>query len=328
MYWNINEPLTYNALYNFIVGNRGSGKSYGTKEFCIKRFLKNKEQFVYVRRFKTELKKLNTFFNDIHEAFDGVKFDVKGKTFWINDELAGYAIALSTAKVEKSNAYPQVKTIMFDEFILDRGFHKYIPDEVTSFLELYETIARMREGVRVIFLANAISWTNPYFLYFNVQPPVKGKTIWCKNDLLVQLVADSEFIANKKKTRFAKVIAGTEYANYSIDNIMLRDSNTFVTAAPKTGKYLFTIKSGGKFYGVWFAIDCSILFISEKFDPSCKLIYVTIMDDHTPNTMLLKSIAKSENMKTLEKSFKRGLVYFDSIKTKNIIMETLKYLGG
>ena len=328
MYWNINEPLTYNALYNFIVGNRGSGKSYGSKEYAIKRFLKKGEQFVYIRRFKTELKKVSTFFNDISDEFVDTKFEVKGKSFYIDGRLAGYAIALSTAKIEKSNAYPLVKFIIFDEFILDRGFHKYLPDEVTCFLELYETIARMREGVRVFFLANAISWTNPYFLYFNVSPPLAGKSIWCKNDLLVQLVADTGFIDEKKKTRFAKVIAGTEYANYSIDNIMLRDSDTFVCAAPKAGRYIFTVKSSGKFYGVWYAKDCSILFISDNYDPSCKIVYTTILDDHTPNTMLLKSIAKSENMKTLEKAFKRGLVYFNSIKTKNIMMETLKYLGG
>ena len=58
MYWDINKSLSYNALFNFIVGNRGAGKTYGSKKYVINRFLKYGEQFVYIRRFKDELKKI------------------------------------------------------------------------------------------------------------------------------------------------------------------------------------------------------------------------------------------------------------------------------
>lgn len=49
-------PLSYNALLTFIVTGRGLGKSYGSKKFVAKHFLKKKKQFVYLRRYKTELK--------------------------------------------------------------------------------------------------------------------------------------------------------------------------------------------------------------------------------------------------------------------------------
>ena len=32
IFWDIGRTLTYNALFNFIVGNRGGGKSYGAKK--------------------------------------------------------------------------------------------------------------------------------------------------------------------------------------------------------------------------------------------------------------------------------------------------------
>jgi hypothetical protein len=328
MFWNINEPLSYDALFNFIIGNRGSGKSYGAKEYAIKRYLKHGEQFIYVRRFKTELKKVGNYFNDIVDAFPNTKFDVHGKNFYIDDEICGYSVALSTAMIEKSTSYPKVSLIIFDEFLLDRGFHRYLPDEVTCFLELYETVARMRNNVRVLFLANAISFTNPYFLYFNITYPRTKKQIACKNDILIQFVDNPEFIQEKKQQRFSKIIEGTDYAKYSIDNEMLRDSDTFISKMPENSIYFFTIKSNGKFYGVWRDKNISHIFISEKYDPSYRVIYTTVLDDHTPNTMLLKGVARSENMKSLERAFKMGLVYFDSINTKNIMMETLKYLGG
>ena len=56
MFWDINRTLTHNRLFNFIVGNRGGGKSYGAKKRCIENFINKGEQFGYIRRFKDDLK--------------------------------------------------------------------------------------------------------------------------------------------------------------------------------------------------------------------------------------------------------------------------------
>ena len=58
MFWDINKSVSRNCLFNFIVGNRGAGKTYGAKKYVINRFLKTGEQFVYIRRYKEELKKI------------------------------------------------------------------------------------------------------------------------------------------------------------------------------------------------------------------------------------------------------------------------------
>ena len=47
----------------------------------------------------------------------------------------------TTASILKSDAFPDVKLIIFDEFIIDnRGTYHYLKDEVTKFLDLYETV--------------------------------------------------------------------------------------------------------------------------------------------------------------------------------------------
>lgn len=170
MYWDINKSLSYNALFNFIIGARGVGKSYGAKKLAIQNFLKKGKQFVYVRRYKEELKKINKFFDDIKGEFPEHEFKVSPPNFIIDNKIAGTAIPLSTAKIEKSTPYPNVTFIIFDEFILDKGYHHYLPDEVTNFLELYSTVSRSRDVI-VYFLSNALSITNPYFIYFNLSLP-------------------------------------------------------------------------------------------------------------------------------------------------------------
>ena len=84
--------------------------------------------------------------------------------------MCGYIGALSTSQRLKSNAYPLVDKIIFDEFLIDKGSLRYINGEVELMLELVETIFRMRDdNNKVIFIANAISIVNPYFTYFNIK---------------------------------------------------------------------------------------------------------------------------------------------------------------
>ena len=96
MYWDINRCLSYNCLFNFIVGARGVGKTYGAKRFVIKKFLQNQEQFVYVRRYKDELKKMKRFFDDIEREFPTTEFKVSPPNFIITDEVIVTYMPLST----------------------------------------------------------------------------------------------------------------------------------------------------------------------------------------------------------------------------------------
>ena len=83
MYYDYNKVLSYNAMFNFIIGERGVGKTFGAKKFCINRFLKYGEQFVYIRRYKTEIKEsagdVNKFFGQMADFFPDINFGVHGE---------------------------------------------------------------------------------------------------------------------------------------------------------------------------------------------------------------------------------------------------------
>lgn len=321
MYWNINKTLTYDSLFNFIIGNRGGGKTFGAKKKAIDRFLKTKEQFVYVRRFKTELRKIKEFFNDICGFYPEHTFDVKDEKFIIDGETAGFYMPLSTAKVNKSVPYPNVWLIIFDEFIIEKGVYHYLPNEVTCFLELYSTIARLRD-VKVFFLANAITMTNPYFLYFDICLPY-GKDIMKKGDTLIEMVQDKEYINVANQTRFGKLVQGTEYGQYAIENKFILDNNTFVEKKTSNSNYTFAIIYKGHKFGIWTDLKEGKQYVSEDLDPSNKLEYALTLDDHTPNTLLLKGY-KTSLVNSFLRSYKLGLVRFESVKIKNICADLLK----
>lgn len=331
IYYSLKNLISYNALFNFVVGNRGGGKTFASKEKVISHFLKTGEQFIYLRRYKTEIKKAKTsFFNDIAYKFENVKFKTTGNVIYINDEVAGYFISLSNAKIEKSVPYPKVKFIIYDEFILDKGHHYYLPDEVTTFLEFYETVARLRD-VYVIFISNAISINNPYFLYFNIDVPYKksfskfynnngkfesvNKYKKANPDILVEFYKNDEFIEIKNKTRFGELIKDTNYSNYAINNEMLRDKNDFIQKLPKS-KYVFTLNLEDIDIGVWY--DEGNIFISKDVGINTNKF---IFNNHKENYLILDK--KNYLYKMLKNSFNRGNLFFENQKVKNLVLKIL-----
>lgn len=322
-YWNIANSLSYNALFNFIVGARGVGKTYGAKKLAINRFLRDGSQFIYVRRYKQEFKRIKNFFDDIADDFPDHEFSSDRGLFKIDDEIAGYYLPLSTSKIEKSTPFPDVSLIIFDEFILDKGTYHYLPDEVTNFLELYSTVARKRDNVIVYFLSNALTVTNPYFLYFNLEPPSNKRGIKCKNDILIEVVVNEEHAQEMLETRFGKIVAGTPYADYAFENDFLRDSEEFLGKKPQDAQFRFVIRYMGEEIGIWFSPTSYTFYASEDINRQNEYCFAITLDDHTINTVLVKGM-KSPIFKQFLKAYTLGKVVFETQNIKNICREVAR----
>ena len=177
-FYSYNKIDEYNADFKIIFGSRGTGKSYGIKKKVIDRFFNSeeKEQFVIVRRFEADIKQkiAQTYFADMAEYL-AENYQVKIKyyqgIFWIKDldepdngvknaKVAGYMMALNLTERYKSTAYPDVTSIIYEEFISMNN--RFLNDELSLFNNFISTIVRKRKNVSVYMLANAISRYNPY----------------------------------------------------------------------------------------------------------------------------------------------------------------------
>lgn len=149
-------------------------------------------------------------------------------------------MTLSTSQDLKSSNFSGVKTIIFDEFAIETGQKKYyLNNEVFTFLNLIETIARTR-NIRVFLLANSVSRANPYFLFFNLDIPYNNDIKLFKDNLiLVNYTHNTEYRDFKKKTNFGKLVANTSFSDYAIDNKFLDETNTFIQKKQKSAKFKF-----------------------------------------------------------------------------------------
>ena len=346
IFWDIGRTLTHNALFNFIVGNRGGGKSYGAKKRGIDNFISKGEQFGYIRRYKDDLKKpMEQFFKDIMWEYPDYEFKVEGDKFfirlkpvnekekWTDKDVAGYGFQLSTASNKKSISYPDITTLIFDEFLLEKANQRYLPNEPEKLLNLYETVARPGTGhkrVVVFLLANAISITNPYFLYFGLKMPKttdkNGKYIWKHptKPILVEDVKNKAFIDKKKNTEFGALVDGTAYADYSIENKFLLDDETFIERKTPNARYYFTFIYKDRDFGVWIDFKVGKMFVSDDVDPSYHTVYAITLKDHKPNTMLAKNRSRYGHLKMFLDNFKLGNVYFENMHLKNLSYEAIQ----
>lgn len=326
MFYDFTKLLSYNALISFVIGERGVGKTYGAIKFAINDFLKNGHQFVYVRRYATELEtSAPKFFDAIIEnkEFEDHEFKVKTSKkltrFFIDGKECGYALPLSTAMILKSTSFAKVKNIIFDEFIIATGTYHYLKNEVHHFLDLIETIARLRD-VRVFCLANALTITNPYFNYFNLTLPYNSDFKVFKDGLIVvNYVKNEKYREAKKRSRFGQLIAGTDYGKYAIDNKFLLDDKHFIQKRPPYATMFSTIIINHKSFGVWRDKKNDFIFISNDYDPTNPCCFAIDNKSHNEHTMLVNA-RNSPWFKIVIDAYRMGLLRFENQNIKNEVM--------
>ena len=313
IYWTPDKLFSFPFLFAFVIGERGVGKSFSMKLHCMKRFIEKGEQFIYMRRYKTELDSaLATFFSDLQmngylEDYDlEVKKSKMLTTFKCNGKTCGYAVPLSTANILKSTAFPKVKTIIFDEFMLDTGgTYHYIKNEPTMALDVYETVFRLREG-QMVFLGNATSiYANPHLAYFNIDLPYNSEyKSYRDGAIVINYIKNLKYREEKRKTRFGALIDGTDFGRYMIDNESLRDNPNFISKKPSNSTFYGVIVINGMYLGIWNGND-GYMYLSEKFDPNTLHKFVFDYNDHTEQT-IFDSARHNMYLQMCIKGYKQG----------------------
>lgn len=328
-YYDKDELFSRRAYLNFSISERGLGKTTCAKFWCIDDFLKTKKRFVWVRRYGTEIygdkrKGLkgcaNDFFEKIKKFYPEHKFEVDSGKCLIDGEVAGEFVALSTSSALKGVDFPNVNKLIFDEFLIPPSSkYSYLPDEVEAFLDLLSTIYRpitdtdgKEERTWVWLLANSITFANDYFYYFNIKP-FKGRFYHDKKrGICVEQCKNEIYREAVKKTSFGKLVAGTKYEDYAIENKYLLDNNDFIQKKSPLAEYVFNIRYENREWAVY--ADNNLVYISDKVDRS-RMFFTFTKPDHSLDSILIKS-ARGTRFDMLVRHYQLGLVRFENIMIK------------
>lgn len=327
MWWSKQQILSHNKILNMVLSNRGGGKTFDCTRWGIDDFKKRGKQTVWVRRYQTEIDEMllnGKFFDAVREYYPNDELKIEGSLGLVNGKVAFYFIALSTSRQLKSNNYPHVNKIIFDEFIIEKGRVTYLKNEVEVFLDLIETVDRMRDEVRCLLLANSVTIVNPYFQYFDIKVDT-SRRFTIKGEVCVELFTDSAFVEAKKKTRFGRLTSGTRYADYAIENKWLLDNETFIEDKTPKAEFMLGMKYNGVMYGFWVDYNVGLIFVNRQYDPSSYSLYCLTKDDHEANLLLIKSLGDSKRVQRIVYAFRAGLLRFSDMTVKNQFYEFIGY---
>lgn len=190
-YYSLKGIKKLNCEYNILLGERANGKSYSVKDEVLKNAWQNKEEFIYLRRWKEDIRRVSivNYFADMdikkytrgcYDSIEVYQSEIFFSTLQPDGKKKrgmriGHAIPLTGETHFKSQLFPRVTTVIFEEFITDSGYLRNEPDTLMS---LVSTVFRRRIG-RVFLIGNTISRVCPYFSAWQLEnvPRQKQGTI-------------------------------------------------------------------------------------------------------------------------------------------------------
>lgn len=341
-FYNYSKVLSFNAYYNFIVGGRGIGKTYGAKRLAIRDAIKRGEHFIYLRRYREELAlSKETFIADIASLFPDWEFRANGRLAQMSPlseqgnkkrhwKTVGYFISLSTAQSMKSVSFAKVTKIIYDEFIVEKGYVRYLPDEAYVFNNFYSTVDRYQGRTKVFFLANSVSINNPYFVEYKIDPQKADNNGFIRFGAtdkpghffaVVHFPDSKEFINEVSKTSFGKFIAGTEYADMAVNNEFSDDGNNLVKVKSSKATYMYSLETKTGTFSVWHEIGTNYYFFQQS-RPGKEKMFTLVPEKMSDEKIYLKNTDRI--LQGIKSAFNRGRAWFDSPATRNSMLEVFK----
>lgn len=255
---NIPEILKHPAIFIFIYGGRGTGKTYGGLQHSVD----SKIDFMYLRRLASQVdlaktdelqpfKRLNMdrgwtikpfTVNKYIASFYQSTVNDDGKVIPTGDRL-GFMTSLSTFSNLRGVDGSNIRLMWLDEFIPELN-ERPIKGEASAVFNAYETINRNRElngepPVKFLFTANSNRIDNPLFMELNLVRKAEkirkdGLEYYYdqKRRMLLIDLYKSKISEEKSTTALYELTKGTEYYEMAIRNNFLNEEKGRIESRP------------------------------------------------------------------------------------------------
>lgn len=190
-FYTLDHIKKFHAKYNMVFGERSNGKTYSVLNEILENYLHTGKKGAVIRRWADDFKQNRgkTMFNALisNNMLNGTKWDgvdfkngawilytydgIGDKKIYDKDAFC-YSFSLSSMEHDKSTSYPDVTTVLFDEFLSRRN---YLPDEFMLFMNVLSTIIRERNDVVIYMMGNTVTYSCPYFTEMGIKNVKKMK---------------------------------------------------------------------------------------------------------------------------------------------------------
>ena len=261
-YIDMEKIMSIRCPFIFLVHGRGTGKTYGVGKFLLDH---PKDKFLFMRRTQTEADTISfTDFSPfqpvledhpeyprlIVQGIPNVKNisavylaeEKDGKLTAAGDPV-GYIGALSTIANIRGFNGEQIKYMIYDEFIPERGA-RMMRDEGDRILNCYETINRNRElkgrpPLKAVFLSNANRMDSPVFQSLGILDRVDDMTMKNQSECImydrgiaILKLKASPISAKKADTALYRATGESTFKDMSLLNSFSADTYLYCRREP------------------------------------------------------------------------------------------------
>lgn len=180
-FYSLDEIKKIDADINMIYGKKGNGKSSALYEECIRNYIENGYESVWMRRYQDDFRgnRGKNFFSDLvargvvskltnkkwnnvvyyQSAWYLAKTDKQGKTVKDSNAFC-WAYAMSAYEHMNGVQFPNVNLLVFDEFLTQDELN----DEVTLFFKCYSNVRRSKQNFKCYMLGNTVTYFSSYWI--------------------------------------------------------------------------------------------------------------------------------------------------------------------
>lgn len=328
-----------------------SGRSYGKTtwfyNYMLERAVDEDKRFVILTRNKNningvaenfisgyKMREYDGMFS-ISNLNDGVVKQINYRTDTEPSKILGYVFALSSSnkiKEVSKKLEENLDIVFFDEFIVESG-SSYLTNEMTKLQSICQSVFRTRH-YKIVMCANLVSSICPAFSTF------VNKDGLCITDILemnreakrlkgigwvLEIAEQSEYIKNHLQEN-NRAFAASNYTKMSVSNAFNDDRNLIDKSVKKEKRiavayilndndfYLLSVcqKSGIYFFERWYGE------INDKIDK-----YTITQNNIGSDTIYINgnTILKGD----LRRLYDAALIKFDSLSSKQLIVNFIKY---
>ena len=344
IHFNCRKIDGYNLPFNFIISEREAGKSTAVwLDKAYKSFKEHGNTTLVVRRkvvhitkaYIDDIAQIINKFTDDKVVFTYAQSSIKDGIvdIYINEKRFMRVCALSIdITALKSLVLRDLKYIIFDEFICNQRFgEKYLKDEATKFMEVYNTFRRESEGLKCYFLGNPYSLYNPFFMFFNVPTSKlkRGAILTDKKTYVIQCYEITQELRDYILSVNPLYKFDNAYTKYAFEGQNVNDMNIIIRErCPNNFKLLYVFKNANKYIGLyradlWADIDDIVYyaeFLNEKNISKRRDIICFDFEELVDRVVMLSPDERYKFQK-IKDAMRKRLIAFSNIECYYLIEE-------
>ena len=355
-WYNPQKMLSYNQFINLIIGGRGIGKTFSIKKHLLKKHLKTGKQFIYLRRNKSELDRIDKekFFTTelLRQCFEGFEIidmdaskihtkiifkatntgrpentmTISSTKIILNGKMVCYLKSLSTWVDLKGSEYDEVDDILFDELLIDTASRKYyLKNEVEAFLNFLYSVFRKRTGCHAYLLSNATNFNNPYFAFLRFYETDERRFYNLKNKrFLIEFPPNNPFETEEdQENPFYHLIKGSKVYDSMVDNEFQVINNQNIRKITGEKRRLFSFYLDGTFLTCYHTIE-GFIYVAKGFDRNLSAYTIDLTEVENGLLYLERTSPISRQLK---RNYLNNIIVYKDLETKNKFMEVIEYVS-